>query len=204
MFEKFCLIAAFLLLQTMGSAQAALCNVPGRQDATCLNAIVSTGPAQPTCGAGQTTVQPSTWQGASWSTPVCTNPIPPRPSAMVCSYGFASGPTWSGSSWNYSCNPPPPSCTPGSWVYSVPWFFSLACGNSNSLVEYGFYYIFDTGLKFGVSGQATITTPSTPAGYWPNRTYYSTQSCANGVCTGYSNFPGCGPSCITYNFQYNY
>jgi hypothetical protein len=41
--------------------------------------------------------------------------VTPQPS---CAYGFASGPSWNGSTWVYSCNappppPPPPACQSG-------------------------------------------------------------------------------------------
>jgi hypothetical protein len=34
--------------------------------------------------------------------------MPQPPQQGTCQYGFLSGPTWTGSSWTYSCNPPPP------------------------------------------------------------------------------------------------
>lgn len=80
-----------------GAAHAALCNVPGRQDATCLGAIASNGPGQPTCPAGQLTVSPSQWQGSSWSSPVC-KPAPPLFNAALCQWGSSNG---------ISCNSPP-------------------------------------------------------------------------------------------------
>lgn len=37
--------------------------------------------------------------------------VTPQP---TCAYGFASGPVWTGTAWNYSCNvPPAPSCPSG-------------------------------------------------------------------------------------------
>ncbi|CAL8480986.1 Secreted protein (plasmid) [Caballeronia sp. S22] len=38
-----------------------------------------------------------------------------------CAYGFASGPVWTGTGWNYSCNvPPPPSCPSGYIQQAAP------------------------------------------------------------------------------------
>ncbi|SAK60428.1 hypothetical protein AWB79_02709 [Caballeronia hypogeia] len=46
----------------------------------------------------------------------------PQPS---CAYGFASGPSWNGSTWVYSCNappppPPPPACPSGYTQQTAP------------------------------------------------------------------------------------
>lgn len=54
--------------------------------------------------------------GYSWQRmPVRYQCATPQP---TCAYGFASGPSWNGSAWVYSCNappppPPPPSCASG-------------------------------------------------------------------------------------------
>lgn len=97
-----------LTLALAQSASAALCNVPGRQDATCLSAIANASTAQPSCPSGQLTVTPAQWAGSYWTSPVCKAPvIPPAPSSLVCAYGFAWGPSWNGSQWAYGCNPYP-------------------------------------------------------------------------------------------------
>lgn len=181
---------------------AALCNVPGRQDATCLSAIVSAGPARPSCGAGQTTLTPAQWTGSSWTNPVCQASMPPAPTAAVCQYGFSSGPAWNGSSWAYTCAAGP-ACAPGQTLadYVLPnsyygTSFSaggnasspqggnqyLVCGYSNSVgwVAYSWTSGWTTtaiGLTFGVSGRG----PNFPA--MGGSTYFWQQSCSNHVCS---------------------
>jgi len=51
-------------------------------------------PLAPGCPAGESWTK----NGARYE---CETPQP------SCSYGFASGPVWTGSSWSYSCNSPP-------------------------------------------------------------------------------------------------
>lgn len=47
-----------------------------------------------------------------------------------CAYGFASGPSWNGSTWVYSCNaPPPPSCPSGTTQTSAPVWNGVAWVN---------------------------------------------------------------------------
>lgn len=69
-------------------------------------------PIAPGCNAGYS------WQKIG----VRYQCVTPQPS---CAYGFASGPSWNGSTWVYSCNvppppPPPPACPSGSEQQVAP------------------------------------------------------------------------------------
>ncbi len=63
--------------------------------------------------------------GYSWQRmPVRYQCATPQP---TCAYGFASGPSWNGSAWVYSCNappppppPPPPTCPSGTNQAAAP------------------------------------------------------------------------------------
>lgn len=203
---------AVSLLAFSPLAYGALCNVPGRQDATCLSPIAFNGPAQPTCAGGQTTVTPATWLGSHWSNPVCQSLIPPAPSQLVCTYGFASGPTWNGSTWAYVCNPPPVVYSPGTcsrfttagttWPYSSqsPTFgfmiattgaylscysgqLAMALWNGN---HQGIYLGLTTGYSSGWNGGVYVGGVSVndySGGQASTGTWHFAQSCANGVCS---------------------
>jgi hypothetical protein len=58
-------------------------------------------PIAPGCGPGEGWTK----NGARYQ---CETPQP------SCAYGFASGPVWTGSSWSFSCNAPPPPSQPTS------------------------------------------------------------------------------------------
>lgn len=61
--------------------------------------------ARPQCLTGWEEISAPSWNGSEWVGQVCRMPQQPGPTA--CEYGFASGPTWTGSAWTWTCNAAP-------------------------------------------------------------------------------------------------